>query len=145
MKNVLEKDEAHRGEIIKRIFDVCIDMLTKHKKEDKYTESVESALVALLQMNLFINNDYIEKIEWSNDSNLILVGLFKRSIIEVKQMKKPDWICRIQEGIAGISHALFSPDSRNILTICNNNIKLTIWSLTNKNPLRISLTKGAQK
>ncbi|MCQ2821312.1 MAG: hypothetical protein MJ252_28970, partial [archaeon] len=101
--------------------------------------------VQLQLINKYTFCDYIENIQWSNDSNLIMIALYKRGIVEVKQMKKMDWICRIQEGIAGINYALFSPDSRNILTICNNNIKLTIWSLTTKTTLRISLPKFSRK
>lgn len=96
-------------------------------------------------INKYTFCDYIEKIQWSQDSNLIMICLFKRGIVEVKQMKKPDWICKVTEGVAGIAHAFFSPDSRNIMTVCNNNIKLTVWSLTTKTTIRISLPKFAKK
>ncbi len=43
--------------------------------------------------------DFPNKIEWSPDSTLILVGLFKRFICEVKAIDSAEWVCKIDEVI----------------------------------------------
>ncbi|MCQ2815843.1 MAG: tubulin-specific chaperone D [archaeon] len=121
LKKILEKDEKNRGIIIKKIFDVCIDMLTKHKKEDKYTESVECALVALLQMNLFINNDYIEKID-----------MIQRLLIQENYAS-----CNIHKVLAGVDiyyNMLFyeKEEKYNILKRC---IKSMLYLMCHKYPI----------
>lgn len=45
----------------------------------------------------FAFNDFIQHLEWSPDSTLILVGLFKRGICEVKSLDNPEWVCKIDE------------------------------------------------
>lgn len=42
------------------------------------------------------------------------------------------WNCKIDEGAAGVSFARFSPDGRHILTCADFQLRITIWSLTNK-------------
>lgn len=103
----------------------------------------ETATLKCLRKYAFC--DYIEDIKWSKDSTLILIGLFKRGIIEARHVLKPDWVCRVDEGLAGISYGYFSPDSRNIITICNNNIKMVIWSLSTKTKLYITMPKFARR
>lgn len=122
-----------------------------YSPNDKYfavTRSLDLLIyetATLKQVNKFSFCDYIEKIQWSNDSNLILIGLFKRGIVEVKQIKKPEWICRLDDGLIGISSAIFSPDSRNVITVSENNIKMTIWSLSNKTTSYIPFPKFSKK
>ena len=103
----------------------------------------ETATLKPIQKHSFC--DYIEKIQWSPDSTLILIGLFKRGVVEIKQIGKPEWICRLDDGLIGISSAIFSPDSRNVLTVSDNNIKMTIWSLTTKTTSYISFPKFSKK
>ena len=45
----------------------------------------------------FTFNDLISLIEWSPDSTMILVGLFKRGQCEVRSIESPEWICKIDE------------------------------------------------
>ena len=101
--------------------------------------------LTLKQIQKFSFSDYIEHIEWSKDSSLILVGLFKRGIVEVKQLLKPEWMCQLNEAIVGITYAYFAPDSRSVITICNNNLKMSIWSLVNKTISYIPMPKFAKK
>ena len=89
--------------------------------------------------------DFVENIQWSNDSELILIGLYKRDLCEIRNIKKPKWICRIDEGLAGMNYARFSPDSRHVLTVCHYNVKLTIWSLIDKTTFIISMPKFSNK
>lgn len=103
----------------------------------------DTATLKIIQKFSF--SDYVETIKWSNDSTLVLVGLFKRGVVEIKQIQKPTWICRINEGLAGISYAYFAPDSRSVITICNNNLKMSIWSLVNKSISQIQNPKFCKK
>jgi WD40 repeat protein len=99
----------------------------------------------LKQINKFSFQDFIEKIEFSKDSNLILICMFKRGIIEAKSLLNPKFYIRISEGICGINYALFSPDSKNILTINENNINLSIYNLVSKKKYIINYPKFSNK
>ena len=93
----------------------------------------------------FSFNDQISNIEWSPDCNLILVTFLKQGVCEVKSLDSPDWICKIDEGVAGMASARWSPDSRRILTICDFNLRLTIWSLIDRSTNFINYPKFSEK
>jgi len=76
--------------------------------------------------------DTITQIQWSPDSSMILVALGKSGIAHVKNVSDDDWNCRIDEGTAGLSGIRWAPDSRHVMTISNFQLRLTIWSLTDK-------------
>ena len=70
------------------------------------SNSKPSSLLIILQIyeteTLKVNQkfsfiDFISHFEWSPDSTLLLVGLFKRGICEVKSLDNPDWVCKIDE------------------------------------------------
>ena len=85
----------------------------------------------------------ISLIEWSPDDDFILIFMPKKNqvhlrhinenAIEKKEGDQNDhslgWTGKIEESLAGIVHALWAPDSRQILTFSDNNLRLTIWSL----------------
>ena len=89
--------------------------------------------------------DFIEDIQWSKNSKLILVGLYKRARCEIRNIENPKWYCSIDEGVKGMKYSLFSPDSLHILSICDHNIKLSIRSLVDKSLLYINFPKYARK
>ena len=89
--------------------------------------------------------DFIEDIKWSNNNNLILIGLYKRNRCEIRNIQNDNYLCTIDEGFQGISNSLFSPNSIHVLTINENVTKLTIRSLENKSALFINLPKFSQK
>ena len=97
------------------------------------------------QINKFSFPDFIEKIEFSKDSNLILICMFKRGLIEARSLLNPKFYVRISEGICGLNYALFSPDSKNILTINENNINLSIYNLISKKKYIINYPKFSNK
>ena len=99
----------------------------------------------LKQVQRFSFCDFIENIQWSQDSTMIMVGLYKRGLIEIKQIRKPKWISRIDEGMEGISYARFTPDSQNALIYCQNLTKLYIRSFVNKSKHIIYLPKFERK
>ena len=93
----------------------------------------------------FFFNDLIQDIQWSPDSSLILIGLYKSGIVQVKKLNNSFWICEINEGIKGIKYARFSPDSEHVITISELNVKMTIRSLLDKSTYFIKCPKFAKK
>ena len=89
--------------------------------------------------------DFIEDIQWSKNSKLILVGLYKRARCEIRNIENPKWYCSIDEGVKGMKYSLFSPDSLHIISICEHNIKLSIRSLIDKSLYYINFPKFAKK
>ena len=89
--------------------------------------------------------DFIEDIKWSNNNQLILIGIYKRNRCEIRNIQNDNYLCTIDEGIQGMSNSLFSPDSLYILTINENITKLSIRSLQNKSILFINLPKFSKK
>lgn len=77
--------------------------------------------------------------------------MFLKGICEVKSRDDKDWVCKINEGLAGMSFARFSPDSRTVLTVSEFNVlsitkvKLSIWSLVNKSTQYIQFPKYSEK
>ena len=89
--------------------------------------------------------DFIEDIKWSNNNQLILIGIYKRNRCEIRNIQNDNYLCTIDEGIQGMSNSLFSPDSLYILTINENITKLSIRSLQNKSLFYINLPKFSKK
>ena len=89
--------------------------------------------------------DFIEDIQWSNNGKLILIGLYKRARCEIRNIDNSKWYCTIDEGVQGMKYSLFSPNSLNVLSICDHNIKLSIRSLVDKSLLYINFPKFAKK
>ena len=89
--------------------------------------------------------DFIEDIQWSKNSKLILIGLYKRSRCEIRNIDNPKWFCTIDGGVQGMKYSLFSPDSLHVLSISDYNIRLSIRSLVDKSLLYINMPKFARK
>jgi dipeptidyl aminopeptidase/acylaminoacyl peptidase len=86
-------------------------------------------------------SDTVTQIQWSPDSSMILAALGKSGIAHVKNVSDDDWNCRIDEGTAGLSGIRWVPDSRHVITVSNFQLRLTIWSLTNKSSFYIKNPK----
>mmetsp|Transcript_17342 Transcript_17342/g.33382 ORF Transcript_17342/g.33382 Transcript_17342/m.33382 type:complete len:435 (-) Transcript_17342:1765-3069(-) len=96
-------------------------------------------------VHLFACLDTVEDIQWASDSNYVLCGLYKRAMVQAWCMDQPDWTCKIDEGPAGISHARWTPDGRQIITVADFNIRLTVWSLVNKSSTYLKAPKFPSK
>jgi hypothetical protein len=67
-------------------------------------------------VQLFSCLDKIQHIEWAADSDYLLCGLYRRAMVQAWSVQQPDWTCKIDEGPAGIAHARWTPDGRQIIT-----------------------------
>ncbi|XP_071451870.1 WD repeat-containing protein WRAP73-like [Hetaerina americana] len=55
-----------------------------------------------------------------------------RAFVQVFSLQNPSFRCKITEGTPGLVMALWSPDSRHILTVGILHVQLSIWSLANE-------------
>ncbi len=74
--------------------------------------------------------DVVNQLEWAPNSQLILVSIAKRSLCYVRNIYDPDWHCKIDEGLSGLSFARFAPNSVNLITLAEFGVRLTVWNLT---------------
>ena len=89
--------------------------------------------------------DVVSYIKWSNDRKYILVSIWKRGVAYVKSLDDPDWNCKIDEGISGLMYARWVPDSRQVITVWDFQLRLTIWSLVDQNVFYIKSPKHHNK
>ncbi|KAK3701374.1 hypothetical protein QZH41_008742, partial [Actinostola sp. cb2023] len=94
-------------------------------------------------LQLYTCLDNIQNIEWSSDSLYIMCAMYKRALIQVWSLEKPEWTCKIDEGSAGLVGARWSPDGRHILTTADFQLRITIWSLVSKSVSYIKYPKHA--
>jgi WD40 repeat protein len=73
--------------------------------------------------------DKIDRIEWSPDGEFVFCLLLLRSSVQVFSVTDSQWRCRVNEGVAGLVSAKWSPDSRHIILESDFGIQLSIWSL----------------
>jgi WD40 repeat protein len=89
--------------------------------------------------------DKIESIQFSYDSSYILCVVNSRSVVQVFSVADNDWRCRINESVAGILSAQWSPDSRHIIVESDFGIQLGIWSMLDSTSYIISSPKGGSQ
>ena len=58
-----------------------------------------------------------------------MVVISKRNCVYVRNVYDPEWSCKIDEGIAGLLSARWTPDSRFVLTVSEFKLRMTIWDL----------------
>jgi len=80
--------------------------------------------------SVFTALDRIEKISFSPDSTLVLAVVPSQGVVHVWSLDDPDWSCRIDSGLAGVSKAEFHPCSgHHILVWSDFNLRLDVWDL----------------
>lgn len=91
--------------------------------------------------------DVVSQLTWAPNSSLILVSIAKRSLCYVRNIYDPEWHCKIDEGLSGLATARFAPNSLNLITLSEFNVRATIWSLTSQKqkPLYILNPKFSSK
>ena len=75
----------------------------------------------------------ISSIEWSPDSNFLMVCMYSRACIQVFSIQDKLWSCRINEGCMGIVSALWCPDSRSIVSFSDFHLTMVVWNISNTN------------
>lgn len=92
-------------------------------------------------LQLYTCLDVVQHVEWSSDSLYILCGMLKRGLVQVWSLEKPDWTCKIDEGLAGLTAVRWSPDGRHILSTADFQLRISVWSLVNKSVSYIKYPK----
>lgn len=89
--------------------------------------------------------DEVSHVEWSPDSSLLLAILKKRNMIQVFNIDDTSWKCRLDFASVPVHHAVWTPDSRHVMTVDNLNIRIQMWSLTQKTISILSDIKSLRK
>ena len=80
-------------------------------------------------IHIFPGVDTIDKVMFSPDSQYIMMCTFRRNTVQIFSLLDGDWRCRINEGVASIVNAQWTPDSRGVITESDFGIQLSVWSL----------------
>jgi hypothetical protein len=104
---------------------------------------LESATMG--QLHSFSIVDQATKLEWSLDDSLLLCVQSKRGLLQVFSLKDARWECKIVLGPCGLSSAWLAPDSRHIITVCGQQLRLNFWSLLEKEVLSLTSPKFSSK
>lgn len=60
------------------------------------------------------------------------MGVHKRGVAFARNIYDPTWSCKVDEGLAGLAHCQWAPSGRQILTISDMKLRLTIWNLVDQ-------------
>ena len=82
-------------------------------------------------VQVYTLSDQTTGLEWSNDSEYLLCVQGKRGLLQVLA-RTGGWNARISMGEVGVMKAGWTPDSRKVWTVGDCMIRLTIWSLVDK-------------
>ena len=58
--------------------------------------------------------------------------IFNLNKTQVWSLEKPDWTCKIDEGLAGLAAVRWSPDGRHILSTADFQVCFSLWNLYRK-------------
>ena len=83
----------------------------------------------LMLVHIYTNVDSVSRVEWSRDSKYLLCAQYKAGVVEVWDVDAPDWLCKIREGPAGLSHSRWAPSGRFILNTNEFNVRVSVWGL----------------
>ena len=102
--------------------------------------------VVVFSTNAIANNqdNPIDKIQFSPDSEFILAANFKAGVTQVFRVLHSDWKAKVTEGPGGLVDIIFSSDSRHLVSFAEFNVKLTIWSLIEKRTRYIKFPKSKE-
>jgi WD40 repeat protein len=89
--------------------------------------------------------DETTNFEWSRDSCLILCGQHKRGIVQLFSAADFSWSAVINPGVFGISHSFFAADSRNVLTVDQSAVRVTVWGLLDQSQTALRCPKFKKK
>ena len=85
------------------------------------TLAVESVFTAL---------DNIERLRWSADGSFLIAVVSSQAVLHVWSVDDPEWVCRIDAGLTGISDARGHPRIPSIVLVYSEfNLKVDVWNL----------------
>ena len=94
-----------------------------------------SPSMTLLFKHAFSSN--ITYIQFSNDSSMIAVGLFKINQCEIISVFNTNTLVKINESIHGITNIYWCPCNSKLLTVSLYNTKITVWNLIDQSANQI--------
>eukprot|EP00670_Eutreptiella_braarudii_P010790 CAMPEP_0174307308 /NCGR_PEP_ID=MMETSP0810-20121108/1035_1 /TAXON_ID=73025 ORGANISM="Eutreptiella gymnastica-like, Strain CCMP1594" /NCGR_SAMPLE_ID=MMETSP0810 /ASSEMBLY_ACC=CAM_ASM_000659 /LENGTH=433 /DNA_ID=CAMNT_0015414321 /DNA_START=72 /DNA_END=1370 /DNA_ORIENTATION=- len=80
--------------------------------------------------------DKIGYLEWSCDSQYVLCMLTGRDIIQIYAVNSIHQVARIDEGNGGLRSVQWLPSGRHVLTLAEHSLRVTIWSLLDKDDIK---------
>ena len=69
--------------------------------------------------HIFSCDDNVAEVEWSGDATYLLCILQNQKSVQIWSILDPDWRCKINEPVTGIVAALWTPDSRHVITFAD--------------------------
>lgn len=128
----------------------CSGKVASFSPDSKYLALVHGPVVIVREAHNFSTvvrrfsaEDAVDQLEWSSDSSLLLCAMTKRGLAQVFSVHDVDFRCRIDESVSlGLSHVLWSPDSRHVLTVSDFSVRITVWSLLDGSSLVLSSPKS---
>ena len=109
------------------------------------TKIILKSLPHLNNIQVFSFPDQVNHMEFSPDSKHILVVMSKKNMLEARSVAEEDWLCKIEDNLAGIVFARWTPASRHIITFSDFQLKASIYSLADKNVYYIKNPKYPDK
>ncbi|KAI9599541.1 hypothetical protein BDF19DRAFT_9065 [Syncephalis fuscata] len=91
------------------------------------------------------STDQLRELHWSPDSELLMSVTAKTDLVQVWCVDDEKWTASLDEAAAGVSRVAWSADSRHILCFSDLQLRLTIWSLTDKEAFYIKYPKQREK
>lgn len=99
--------------------------------------------------HVFVCMDRVERLEWSPDSQLLLVEVARQGLVQLFSLADAEWQGRIEEGLAGVSRARWSPSSQDVLVVSDFQLYVAIWPLREmdgaQHPIRLRSPKYSQR
>ena len=88
--------------------------------------------------------DRIDRMEWSQNGQFILAIVKSQGIVQVFSLTDPEWSCRIDTGLSGLSEARFHPtSSRHILVYADFGLRMDIWNIETQTCQHVKYVKNA--
>ena len=85
------------------------------------------------------------QLEWSPDSCILFTTHVKRAVVQLFSLKDHGWTGKITLSPSGLTGAMWSPDSKKVLTFTEFQLRCTIWDLTDMSVNHIRNPKFSDK
>ncbi|KAI9356321.1 hypothetical protein DFJ73DRAFT_823870 [Zopfochytrium polystomum] len=101
-------------------------------------------------LHLFSCLAAVDELAWAADGELILCASFStrkggKGAIQVFSLRDPEWGACIEEGLAGLAAVKWAPDARSVLSFSEFQLRITVWSLVDKDAAYIQYPKFSNR